>query len=1112
MPDSGFVFSPAQRLTSETLAALNGGYVEFYSAGTSTPLTVYSDSTLATALGTSVYLDSTGHPVASQGSSTRVMIYTGDAAIKAIVKTSAGVTVATYDNLQCAQDTAGAGGSGSMLLPVDEIATASLIVSAADYGKLKEIDVTAASSTVVMPTALSAPSGTIVGFMRKGAPSNSLTIIGTGGDLVAGAASLNLSTDGDSVMLASNGADEWKLWSFARPGLAAGAITSDLLDARVVGGLAAVGDIKAVPYGTPHAGWLECDGGAISRTTYADLFAAIGEAFGKGDGATTFNKPDMRGAFPRGWDHGAGRDVGAAAIAITGAANNGSGLIRITVASTANLSTGRRVHIAGVGGVTNANGTWTITVISATTFDLQSSTFSGSYTSGGNVHQRVPSATGGAFGDAIGSYQEDHAQAHTHDYTDATPGASSANSGVNAVGTAGSTVSRTSGAASGRTGGETTGKNVSLMWVILADPAAAGGAADLVHTIHNGTGAPGPSVGIDGDFYIDTTGWEIYGPKAGGAWGAGTSVTGVPGATGPAGATGAAGPAGPAGSAGATGAAGPTGATGPNTGLDYAWATATSGDPGSGNVLANHATLASATALHISKTGRNGESLGAVLATWDDSTNTAHYGHLRVFTLADRTEYIEAEITGTLTDNLTYYTVPVTVTAAAGTPTAADVMAVMFERTGNVGATGATGATGAAGATGATGATGAAWDQWQGAWLTATAYVELDTVENDGSSYICTAGHTSGASTEPGTGASWATVWDLVAAKGADGLGVGDVVGPASSVDGEITLFDGVTGKLLKRATTTGLIKASSGVIAAAVAGTDYYNPTGTDVAVADGGTGASTAADARTNLGLVIGTDVQAYAANLTTWAGIAPSANGQSLVGAADYAAMRTLLNLVIGTNVQAYDADLTTWAGVTPGTGVATFLATPSYTNLASALTGSVLKTAGIETVWIPAVAMTARTTNGAAAGTTELATNDVMLPTLDFDTTTEEGAGFWIGFPKSWNESTVTFEAYWTAASGSGGVAFGLAAYAFSNDDAMDTAVSGQQIVTDTLITANDLHVSAASSAITIGGTPAEGDLVYFEITREVADGSDTLGVDAKLIGIKLLFTTNATNDA
>lgn len=83
------------------------------------------------------------------------------------------------------------------------------------------------------------------------------------------------------------------------------------------------------------------------------------------------------------------------------------------------------------------------------------------------------------------------------------------------------------------------------------------------------------------------------------------------------------------------------------------------------------------------------------------------------------------------------------------------------------------------------------------------------------------------------------------------------------------------------------------------------YAVGGTDVAVADGGTGSSTAAGARTNLGLVIGTDVQAYSANLATWSGVAPSANGQSLVAGANYAAMRALLDLEAGTDFLAYSA---------------------------------------------------------------------------------------------------------------------------------------------------------------------------------------------------------------
>lgn len=59
-------------------------------------------------------------------------------------------------------------------------------------------------------------------------------------------------------------------------------------------------------------GWLKANGAAISRTTYSELFAAIGTTFGTGDGSTTFNLPDLRGEFPRGWDDSRGVDSGRA--------------------------------------------------------------------------------------------------------------------------------------------------------------------------------------------------------------------------------------------------------------------------------------------------------------------------------------------------------------------------------------------------------------------------------------------------------------------------------------------------------------------------------------------------------------------------------------------------------------------------------------------------------------------------------------------------------------------------------------------------------------------------------------------------------------------------------
>jgi len=82
------------------------------------------------------------------------------------------------------------------------------------------------------------------------------------------------------------------------------------------------------------------------------------------------------------------------------------------------------------------------------------------------------------------------------------------------------------------------------------------------------------------------------------------------------------------------------------------------------------------------------------------------------------------------------------------------------------------------------------------------------------------------------------------------------------------------------------------------------------------------------TSMGLGIGADVQAYDADLTTWAGVSPTANGQSLVSSTNYASMRGLLDLEAGTDFNAYDADLTTYAGITPAANTQSLLAAANY----------------------------------------------------------------------------------------------------------------------------------------------------------------------------------------
>lgn len=238
----------------------------------------------------------------------------------------------------------------------------------------------------------------------------------------------------------------------------------------------------------------------------------------------------------------------------------------------------------------------------------------------------------------------------------------------------------------------------------------------------------------------------------------------------------------------------------------------------------------------------------------------------------------------------------------------------------------------------------------------------------------------------------------------------------------------------------------------------------------------AESGATARASLGVTIGTHVQAYSANLDEYAAVNPTAAGLALLDDADAAAQRATLGLVIGTDIPALSA------------------------------------ISGAQDEWLPAGAFIPQITNGPSAGVVEMSTNKQPLVTLDFDATTAERAVCWWRPQKRWNGGTVTFEAIWTAASGSGGVAFGLDAVAYSNDDAIDAAYGTQVVVTDTLITANDSHLSAASAAVTIAGTPADADVVALRISREPANGSDTLAVDAKLVGVVVHWTSNSGTDA
>ena len=180
--------------------------------------------------------------------------------------------------------------------------------------------------------------------------------------------------------------------------------------------------------------------------------------------------------------------------------------------------------------------------------------------------------------------------------------------------------------------------------------------------------------------------------------------------------------------------------------------------------------------------------------------------------------------------------------------------------------------------------------------------------------------------------------------------------------------------------------------------------------------------------------------------------------------------------------------------------------------SAGTVAAVKIAGKESIWVPAVAMYPNTTAGAEAAQVELS-NGPEIKTLDFDKDSDENAQFAVAFPKSWNAGTVTFQAFFTATStNTGTVSWDLAAVALADNGDLNTAFGTAVAATAKAHsgTSNDLDVTAESGAVTIAGSPGDDEYVFFQITRDVSD--DTLTADARLLGIKLFFTTDAANDA
>ncbi|MFA5321380.1 MAG: hypothetical protein WC373_01795 [Smithella sp.] len=164
---------------------------------------------------------------------------------------------------------------------------------------------------------------------------------------------------------------------------------------------------------------------------------------------------------------------------------------------------------------------------------------------------------------------------------------------------------------------------------------------------------------------------------------------------------------------------------------------------------------------------------------------------------------------------------------------------------------------------------------------------------------------------------------------------------------------------------------------------------------------------------------------------------------------------------------------------------------------------------ETIYVDAGAMVPCTTNPAdnSASPFEYGTNDIDMDFFAFDGgATEERVQFKWAMPDEWDRGTVKVKFFWSSATGSTAgdtVEWGIKAGAISDNDAIDAALGTAVTVSDTLLADNggDMQVTAASAAMTVGGTPALGDMIVFEIYRNT-DGTDDMTEDAWLFGIQI----------
>ena len=355
---------------------------------------------------------------------------------------------------------------------------------------------------------------------------------------------------------------------------------------------------------------------------------------------------------------------------------------------------------------------------------------------------------------------------------------------------------------------------------------------------------------------------------------------------------------------------------------------------------------------------------------------------------------------------------------------------------------------------------------------------------------------------------------------------VADVMSLAAT--GIVTFKDDI---VLKDAATIGVASSTSAISIASTGIVTFVD----DILIKDGGTiGAASAAAAMTIASSGIVTFVDDILIKDGGTIGVASSAAAITIAssgivtfvddilikdGGTIGVASSTSAITVASTGIVTFVDDILIKDAGTIGTATtnaAVSIAADGTVNLATAgatVNSAAIKTAGLETIWVPASAMYPCTTNGCAAlAQVETTAQQPELKILDFDKDSDEFAQFTVAFPKSWNAGTVTFRVYWIGIAATTGVAWTLAGRSVA-DNAEAVGAFGTAVVVqdDSQGDATEVLISATSGAVTIAGV-ADDTLTFFQISRDVSDGNDDMAGDARLAGIQIFYTTSAATDA